>query len=278
MTLRHSMGGRALDRLIFDFEPDLDTSPDGGAADLSPDLGTGEPDSSAGATGQPQPPAGDLGEDGLPAGTPEPVAQPDWQTSPEFAQAVQQQTQAALEQWIAQAQQPEPEPEPTLELDPFADDYPQRLQQLIANTVQGLLGQQLAPLQPIVEQQQNAQAEQWANGLLDEIGVADDGTLDDDDGLDTRAAVLRASAGFMGYSPDGQPLTQPQQAIQQAADYIRQRDERVAAAAVAKFKQSLNDGGSTPYEPAGGFSATEAADLPASYDDVMNAVLSRTAA
>lgn len=158
-------------------------------------------------------------------------------------------------------------PEPTVELDPFADDYQQRLEQLIDAKARELV----APYQQAAEYMQQQQASQWVDQHLNEAMAgykAPDGAEGD------RQAVLYAAAGFRAVTGDDA------RAIVAARDYMVTHDQQVAQAAVDAYKQSISGGqnGAAHNGPGVNGAAVAIEPKPGSYDEVMARYESRAAA
>lgn len=156
------------------------------------------------------------------------AAAPSWTPdSPEFQQAVSQQLEQHLQQLARQAeweeQQAQGQQQGGFEFDPFSDNPGEQLAQLVGS----ILDQKLAPLTPMVEETQNAWAQQQVDGMLDSFQDIPGLSLKDSEGKPLEGQALEAAkaaredaermaAGFMPSLPDNAPPWARQQAIHQA--------------------------------------------------------------
>lgn len=176
----------------------------------------------------------DIGEPSV-----EPAAAPliDW-TSPEVAQPISNIVRQAIEDIIGQQSQAEPPAEPGFdwnELNPLDDNYGSTL----AEGLKQIIASEIAPLMQFVEQTQQKSALDEANTELTALSVPDD----------DREFFLRNAIALEQTSD--KPL-RAQDAIRQATQQIRDRDQRVGRAAVEQYKQSLISKANEPTEPRSG--------------------------
>jgi hypothetical protein len=219
--------------------PGLFFDPDGGdgagAGVVDVEVGADAPEASA--------------EGAAEAGAPD-TSTPSWTPdSPEFHSAVDQRLNERLDQlvreaeWEAQQQQGQGE-QPGFEFDPFGDNPGEQIANLIGGLLDEKLGQALAPLNPIVEETQNAWAQQQVAQMFDSFSDLEGFGLKGTDGVPLEGEALQAAhenrqhaermaAGFMAGLPENAPPWARQQAIHQA---LRQGAETVKQIRDSAFK------------------------------------------
>ena len=211
------------------------------------------------------------------------AAAPSWTPDdPAFQQAVSQQLEARLEQLAREAQwheqQGQPGEQPGYDFDPFSDNPGEQLAALVRAELQ----QALAPLNPIVEETQNAWAQQQVDGMLDSFQDLDGFALKGQDGVPLEGEQLQAAqanrqhaermaAGFMPSLPDNAPPWARQQAIhaalRQGAETVKQIRDSAFKAGEAAYIARLQASSGTQTDPAvqgGGIQRHEGG----SYDDI----------
>ena len=152
-------------------------------------------------------------------------------------------------QQAGQYQQPEPEPqEPQLpEYDPFdpasANAYFDAREQRQLAAMQQMLS-------PILEQQQNQQASEWAEQTLNQLGVPEDDLW--------RDGALFMSAGFQQFDQYGRPMVHPGQAtkqgfefLQRFADHIRAEERKTLGERQQQEQTALQNRVNVPTPPSG---------------------------
>lgn len=209
------------------------------------------------------------------------AAAPSWTPDdPAFQQAVSQQLEQRLQQLAREAEWHEQQgaEQPGYEFDPFSDNPGEQLAQLVGS----ILDQKLAPLNPIVEETQNAWAQQQVDGMLDSFQDLEGFALKGQDGVPLEGEQLQAAqanrqhaermaAGFMPSLPDNAPPWARQQAIhaalRQGAETVKQIRDSAFKAGEAAYIARLQASSGTQTDPAvqgGGIQRHEGG----SYDDI----------
>lgn len=205
-TERHTFGGSALDRFIFDFEPTGDGDPGGGAAAVE---AGGEPspsaaaDSSAGATGEPVSSTGVT--DTPPAWTPEQIRElrdhPDlreW-VSEEAAQIADARV-GELEQYIRGFAanggdgQGAPQFDANEFLNPLGDNYGANMITLLQHNQQQTLEavkEMLSPFQQQSEQTEAAERDTLLRSTISDVAGRDGGLAGGDTAISRVMAAVR---------------------------------------------------------------------------------------
>lgn len=252
MEPRHSFGGHALDRYVYEYEV-----PDGGGGDPPPD---------------PAP-----GGDPAPAAVAEPPAAPAWSADdPAFLEAVDQRAAAIIEGRLA-AQQPQTPPPPAGQpldlnefLNPFGEQFGQNLATWLSQRDEWTLGQFDEKLAPILTREQQTVV---AQGLtrMDELiagrwDEARDGALTDPvKGVVKDLAVVYL--GEMEARYGASPMA-AEQALAKAADTIRSINSGAHAAGAGSNADRLAALAAAPTEPGGGGGAINVPTPAKSWDEI----------
>lgn len=247
----HSFGGHALDRHVFDFETVIEPTEADVAASLDP-ASAGDPAPVDGSV-QPETPVVPSPEPEAPAEDP-PAA---GLTADEITAQVQAGVRAELERLAYEQQTAANQPEPQAgfdwnELDPFDENYGAKLAEGLGN----LIKDAVAPLMPVVESTQAREAQEWTDGQLQQLEVADE----DRDTVLYFAGGIESAAQAAGLQADGATI------LQHAVAQMKERDARVSAAAVAKYKAELEGIDGAPVDAGGVTSAIEG--LPTDGDEL----------
>jgi hypothetical protein len=177
MTLTHTFGGSALDRYIYEFEPDTDGAGDAGAAAPAGDATTATVDPAA---------TGDTGATVDPAATADPAAaggdtSDDGVDETQFWNAVRD---LVAEEFHARSNGagPQAATQPTAAadsagdagfdwgtIDPLSDEFGAQLGQGISHAVQQAMQEALNPLTSTIEQSQLAQRAEQGEQILQDI-------------------------------------------------------------------------------------------------------------
>lgn len=180
-------------------------------------------------------------------------ASPAWAPDPQEWQRVVG-TIGQLDQLIAAANEP-PAPQP-LEIDPYAEDFPQTLEQVLAQRDQQILGQLQQAIAPLQQQQQQA----WVEGEAEKLPQAFSHDFTSE-GLDlVKGAGLQAPGN--------------QESMQWVAQRVASIEKAAADRAVAAYKESLGQPAANA-GPAGGGASTEIVAAPKTYDEIIQAHASR---
>lgn len=231
---RHSFGGHALDRYVFDFE--TVEAPEAGATVAAPSAG--EPATDPGIV-QPEPAGQPSPEPAAPAEAPAGLTRDD------VAAIVGQSLQAELAR-LAEANQPQPEPPPGFDwatVDPFADNYGLNLAQGIGELIREAIAPIAAQVAPVVQSSAAREAQEWTDQQTTLLGIPVE-TREElgDGGMSTRDYVLYHAGGIemsareAGLRVDGADI------LKHAWSQIQARDKRIGDAAVAKYKTELEEG------------------------------------
>lgn len=152
-------------------------------------------------------------------------------------------------------QQAEPQGFQLPPLDPWAEDFEQQLvarDQAMLEQFQGMmqqaLGQYVGPLQSWAQQQQLAEGEALVEDIYHDLIQRDGELLETEDAFDLAHALgnalLSEEAERRGYGTRA-----AEAAIERAVGMIRARDEKIAQAAVERYKNEMAGLAGAPREP-----------------------------
>lgn len=153
------------------------------------------------------------------------------------------------------------EPEtPTMELDPFSDDFGAQLVQVM----EAVLGQRLAPVDGLLQEQQVQGFEQTINGTIGQLV----GEGSEFHGLDPEGVRLLGEAFATRVDPNSpEPWND---ALKQGATWLKGYLDRERQAAVLDYRRQLGEIVDTPAEPpAGGGGALQIERRSGGYDDII---------
>jgi hypothetical protein len=175
----------------------------------------------------------------------------DW-NDPDIARQIDErashQARQTFDQIVAEAQANQPRQGFDFAgIDPFADDFGNQL----AEGLRSIVNDAVAPLMPVVESTQQREAQEWTDQQLQRLNVPSD----DRDAVLYLAGGLHSAAEAAGQRVDGAQI------LQYAVEQLKTRDERVAAAAIAKHQADTTARAGAGREPAaaGGAVNVEAA-------------------
>lgn len=229
---RHSFGGHALDRFLFDFETVLDGTTDSAPVGAEP---AAEPagDVQTGTEGAPSP------EPSAPTGAAPAI---DW-NSHDAQAAIAAGTVQALQAFVAANQPPDPGFD-WENADPF--DTAQ-LGEGIKQMLQQELDARLGPVQQLVQRDQLRESQAWTDSQFERLGVPAE---------DRNLALFMAGGIETAAQAEGQRVS-GEQIMGLAHSQLAEHDKRVGDAAVAKYVADLNTAATAPSTPANGSPAVE---------------------